>query len=189
MSYDLKNVFYLGAEHTYTNTLYNAANDQGAFKIDVSAYVDPISKGRARGQGLAVYKVWSRIAGDANGGNVLASQTGSLSYALTVKPFSAEFDGDGSVLSTGDLTPASDLNMYGAQYIAQASAEGGPTMPMSWLEPSEKVPYVVVRDTIWGIVQADVVLNANMYISYRIEAAMITLDTATLNQLLRTQTA
>jgi len=28
-----------------------------------------------------------------------------------------------------------------------------------------------------------------MHVSYRIEAAMITLDTATLNQLLRTQTA
>jgi hypothetical protein len=189
MAYDLKNVFYLGADHTYTNTVYDAVNDQGAFKIDVSAYVDPISKGRARGQGLAVYKVWSRIAGDANGGNVLAAQTGSISYALTVKPFSAEFDGDGSKLDTGDLTPASDLNMYGAQFIGQASGEGGTDVPHIWLEPSKEVPYVVVRDTIWGIVQADVTLNANLYVSYRIEAAMITLDTATLNQLLRTQTA
>ena len=189
MTYDLKNVFYLGADHEYTNSDYNAANDDGAFKIDVSAYVDPISKGRSRGQGLAVYKVWSRIAGDAIGGNVLAAQTGSISYALTVKPFSAEFDGVSVQLATNDLTPASDLNMYGAMFIGQASGEGGSDVPQPWLEPSKEVPYVVVRDTIWAIVRADVALNADMHVSYRIEAAMITLDTATLNQLLRTQTA
>ena len=191
MSYDLKNVFYLGAEHEYTNADYNAANDNGAFPIDVSAYVDPISKGRTRGQGLAVYKVHSRIAADAVGGNVLAAATGSICYALTVKPFTGEFDGTASGLVANDLLPTSDLNIFGAQYVCPASGAPGMTSGEieEWLTPSEKVPYVVVRDTIWGIVQSDVALGQDLHVGYRMECAMISLDTATLNQLLRTQTA
>ena len=191
MTYDLKNVFYLGANHEYTNADYNAVNDQGAFAIDVSSYVDPISKGRSRGQGLAVYKVHSRIAGDANGGNVLAAATGSIAYGLTVKPFSAAFDGTAGNFDTNDLTPASDLNIYMAQYVCPASGAPGMTSGIieKSLTPSEKVPYVVVRDTIFGVVQADVVLGQDLHVTYRMECAMITLDTATLNQLLRTQTA
>jgi hypothetical protein len=191
MTYDLKSVFYLGADHEYTNADYNAVNDQGAFGIDVSSYVDPISKGKRRGQGLAVYKVHSRIAADANGGNVIATATGSIAYALTVKPFSSDADGTTGLLTTNDLTPASDLNIYCAQYVCPASGAPGMTSGEieKSLEPSKEVPYVVVRDTIFGIVQSDVALGQDLHVTYRMECAMITLDTATLNQLLRTQTA
>ena len=56
-------------------------------------------------------------------------------------------------------------------------------------QPSEKVPYVVVRDTIFAIMSANVAFQADVLCTYRLECAMVSLDTATLNQLLRTQTA
>ena len=59
------------------------------------------------------------------------------------------------------------------------------------LEPSAEVPYVCVRDTIFQIFESSIAMSSadSMFISYRLECAMISLDTATLNQLLRTQTA
>ena len=59
------------------------------------------------------------------------------------------------------------------------------------LEPSMEVPYVVVRDTIFQIFETFIGMSSadSMCISYRLECAMIALDSSTLNQLLRTQTA
>ena len=51
MAYNLKDVFYLGATHEYPAATYGSAGVEGNIPIDVSAYVDPISKGRSRGQG------------------------------------------------------------------------------------------------------------------------------------------
>jgi hypothetical protein len=67
MSYTLKDVFYLGATHEYASSVYNAAAKEGNIPIDISAYVDPIAKGRQRGQGLAVYRVHAQVAGDSSG--------------------------------------------------------------------------------------------------------------------------
>ena len=50
MSYTLKDVFYLGATHEYPAATYSSAGVEGVIPIDVSAYVDPIAKGRQRGQ-------------------------------------------------------------------------------------------------------------------------------------------
>ena len=79
-----------------------------------------------------------------------------------------------------------------AQYNAPATippynGTGGTTI----LEPSDEVPYVCVRDTIFQIFQTGVAMSSgdSMFVSYRMECALVTLDTATLNQLLRTQTA
>ena len=57
------------------------------------------------------------------------------------------------------------------------------------VKPSTEVPYVVVRDTIFSAMTSAAAINADLVTSYRMECAMISLDTATLNQLLRTQTA
>ncbi|GAI84183.1 unnamed protein product, partial [marine sediment metagenome] len=65
MTYDLKSVFYLGNNHQYDGGA--AASKEWIAAIDVSAYVDPISKGRSRGQGLAVYKVHSSWQKDDGG--------------------------------------------------------------------------------------------------------------------------
>ena len=67
MSYTLKDVFYLGATHEYPHGTYGSAGIEGNIPINVSAYVDPIAKGRQRGQGLAIYRVHHQVAGTASG--------------------------------------------------------------------------------------------------------------------------
>ena len=191
MAYNLKDVFYLGATHEYPAATYGSASIQGNIPIDVSAYVDPISKGRSRGQGLAVYRVYHQVSGDAAGGPQAGDDEGAVTFGLTVKPYSDSGDNSGE-LENGDLRVDSDLAIYLAQYngpgtIPPYDGLGGTTI----LEPSDAVPYVCVRDTIYQILQSFVGMSTgdSMYISYRMECALVTLDTATLNQLLRTQTA
>lgn len=193
MSYSLKDVFYLGATHEYPHGTYNSAGVEGVIPIDVSAYVDPISKGRQRGQGLAIYKVHSQVAGNDMGGMQIVTDEGAATFGLTVKPYTTTGDGVTSIAS-GDLTPESDLAVYLASYTAPANrapGEGGGLVPQVTLEPSTDVPYVCVRDTIFQAFVTSVGMSSadSFFVSYRLECAMITLDTATLNQLLRTQTA
>ncbi len=195
MSYNLKDVFYLGANHTYAASSYNAAAKEGNIPIDISAYVDPIAKGKQRGQGLAVYRVHAQIAGDTSGSQQTATDEGQFTYGLTVKPYATSGD-DSGVIDAGDLTPESDLLIMGGFYCAPANlvpGQGGTggSGDLRFLEPSDEVPYVCVRDTIFQLMRTTVGLDTDddVTISYRLECAMITLDTATLNQLLRTQTA
>ena len=193
MSYSLKDVFYLGATHEYAASTYNSAGVEGVIPIDVSAYVDPIAKGRQRGQGLAIYKVHCQMAKTSMGGPHIATDEGAAVFGLTVKPYTTTGDGVTSI-AANDLTPESDLAVYLASYKAPASrapGEGGGSEVAESLMPSTDVPYVVVRDTIFQALVTSVGLSSsdNFQISYRMECAMISLDTATLNQLLRTQTA
>jgi len=193
MSYSLKDVFYLGSTHEYAAATYGSAGIEGVIPIDVSAYVDPISKGRQRGQGLAIYKVHCQMAGDTMGGMPIATDAGAATFGLTVKPYTTTGDGVTSIAAQ-DLTPESDLAVYLASYMAPASRApgygGGSAVEVS-LEPSKEVPYVCVRDTIFQALVTSVGMSSadSFHVSYRLECAMISLDTATLNQLLRTQTA
>ena len=186
MGYDLKNVFYLGNTQEYTNAY--AASEDSVQPIDVSAYVDPISKGRAKGQGLAVYNVHCQVS-TGSGCPTLAAETASMGLALSVKPYTTTGERLSGVITAGDLLASSDLLIYGTGFVGTASGEGSPNQETPWLEPSEKVPYVVVRDTIFQIMSANVVFEADVHASFRMECAMISLDTATLNQIFRTQTA
>jgi len=193
MSYNLKDVFYLGATHEYPHGSYGSAGIEGVIPIDVSAYVDPIAKGRQRGQGLAIYKVHAQVAGDSMGGMMIATDEGAATFGLTVKPYTTTGDAVTSI-AAGDLTPESDLAVWLASYTAPANrvpGQGGGLNPDVQLEPSADVPYVCVRDTIFQAFVTSVGMSSadSWYVSYRLECAMITLDTATLNQLLRTQTA
>ena len=193
MTYNLKNVFYLGATDEYPASTYASGGIEGNIPIDVSAYVDPIAKGRQRGQGLAVYKVHCQVAGDNTGQPQVGADAGQGALGLTVKPYTTSGHNSGA-LQQGDLTPESDLLIYGAFYTSPATrvpGQGGGMLPEVYCEPSEEVPYVVVRDTIFQIFENSVGMSSgdSFFISYRLECAMITLDSATLNQLLRTQTA
>ena len=92
------------------------------------------------------------------------------------------------------MTPESDLLIWGGFYTSPATmvpGQGSGMVSEVFCEPSDEVPYVCVRDTIFHCFETTTGLSANddYYVSYRLECAMITLDTATLNQLLRTQTA
>jgi len=193
MAYNLKDVFYLSAQHEFAHGTYGSAGIEGAIPLDVSAYVDPISKGRSKGQGLAIYKVHAQVAGDTTGTQGIPTDLGQANYGLTVKPFTVSGDAI-TQLGAPDLSCASDLAIYLGSYTAGGTASAGmscPPMGQSYLEPSADVPYVVVRDTIFQIFETSVGMSSadSMVVSYRMECAMISLDSSTLNQLLRTQTA
>ncbi len=190
MSYNLKDVFYLGAVHEYPHATYGSAGIEGNIPIDVSAYVDPIAKGRQRGQGLAIYKVHAQVAGNELGYLQNPADQGAASFGLSVKPFTTSGD-NSSALTGDDLACSSDLAIYLGNFTSPASNAMGVGIQNTTLEPSKEVPYVCVRDTIFQIFCTSVAMSSadSMFVSYRMECAMVTLDTATLNQLLRTQTA
>jgi len=190
MVYDLKNVFYLGNNQEYAGS--SAASKEWINPIDVSAYVDPISKGTKRkGTGLAIYKVHTSWQKD-DGAPPLESETAMMTMALSVKPYTTTGDVLAGEILFGDMQASNDLVIYGQTFIGGTG--GGALLGNSgvadpFVTPSEKVPYVVVRDTIFQIATTGFVIEADIQCSVRMECAMITLDTATLNQLLRTQTA
>jgi len=187
MTYDLKNVFYLGFFHEWASGAWGTK--ESVQPIDVSAYVDPISKGRTKGQGLAVYRVHHQVSAD-QGYPIKPAETAWMSMALTVKPYTETGDLLSGAVAYGDLSPSSDLMIQGDSFQGEGVSPNGPVNELiEFCAPSDKVPYVVVRDTIFAIASFEDALVADVINSYRLECAMISLDTATLNQLLRTQTA
>ena len=52
MAYNIKDVFYLSTSADVTK----ATAGFGSAQLDLSAYIDPIARGRTKGTGLAVYK-------------------------------------------------------------------------------------------------------------------------------------
>ena len=187
MAYNLKDVFYLAVEHEYENGTYNSAGKQGVLAVDISAYVDPIAKGSRRGQGLAIYKVWAQVGGSA-GRAVMPTEASGNMFTLSVKPFTSTGDGLSGVIGATDFGPASDVAIWAGQMFGTASYAGSEPDIKETLAPSPEVPYVCVRDTIYALFENNAGLTADILASYRLECSMITLDTATLNQLLRTQT-
>jgi hypothetical protein len=186
MAYDLKNVFFLGFEHQYDNGAWTAKDS--VQPIDVSAYVDPISKGRSRGQGLAVYRISHHLTA-SGGGPILPAEVAWMTMALSVKPYTTTGDII-DVVADGDLLPSNDLVIQGDSFQGEGtSPNGDANVLVEYVSPTEKVPYVVVRDTIFAVMSNAKAITADIKTGYRMECAMISLDTATLNQLLRTQTA
>jgi hypothetical protein len=182
MAYNMKDVFYLDtAIDTGTGT------GDGIATLDLSSYVDPIARGRSKGTGLAIYKVHFDICDDDGNSPVLASSAGtfragllSLSGAPAAAVGSASFNNN-------VLNASNDLMIAGVDYYGGATAAGDPP-PHVFLEPSKEVPYVVVRDQIILGINVTVGMGAGSSVKVRMECAQVTLDQATLNQLLRTQT-
>jgi len=188
MSYTLKDVFYLGFEHEWAAGAWTSKDSVQA--IDVSAYVDPISKGRSRGQGLAIYRVHHALS-QPDGTPISALNESEIGMALSVKPYATTGDLLSGEIAYGDLSPSSDLVIHADQFLGTASGGTGSTnnVLVETCSPSAEVPYVAVRDTIFAIMSGGATTTKEVFSTYRMECAMITLDTATLNQLLRTQTA
>ena len=69
-----------------------------------------------------------------------------------------------------------------------ANACTTPNMIVPGMKPSTEVPYVVVRDNVCLTYNIGDAITAASTLSVRLECAQVTLDQATLNQLLRTQT-
>jgi hypothetical protein len=192
MAYDVKSVFYLDT----TLALTNGAGGGASTQLDLSAYIDPIARGRAKGTGLAVYKVHFSVddasSNDPAGANI--ADTGIFRAALIAGLGTGEAAVSTVSFENNTINAANDLAVAGFDYYsADAFGTGvygmSPSVsPQLWLEPTEKVPYVIVRDNVCLVAEVAANFSNAIAVSVRMEVAQITLDQATLNQLLRTQT-
>jgi len=194
MAYDIKNVFYLDTELTLPLTAVTAPDESNTVQLDLSSYIDPIARGRSKGTGLAIYKVhWSVNASSEGGKPDVMTQAGSFRGGLIAgagfgTQSGATLTGTASFPSPNNALAVCGFDYYGARStIANASTPSG-TFTKTFLEPSKDVPYVVVRDNVCLMTTMLTAMSTIAYLSVRLECAQITLDQATLNQLLRTQT-
>jgi len=184
MAYTIKDVFYLD-----TSIATTTSTGDGAQALDISAYIDPIARGKSKGTGLAIYKVWFDVV-DEGGNNPVATTTnGQLRCAIMTNPGISSAAVGAISFANNTLNSANALVAAGADFAFGGSAAGDPPQPQqTWLMPSEKVPYVVVRDSVLLALVVGIAMGAAANVNVRLECAQITLDQATLNQLLRTQT-
>ena len=182
MAYNIKDVFYLDTQVDITA----ATGGAGSAQLDLSAYIDPIARGRQKGTGLAVYKVHFMFTDDANSEPVRAAETGVCSFGM-VAGLGIGDNATGAIALNADaLTPENQLVIASGSFYAPGAATT--TGKFVDVMPSTEVPYVIVRDNVALIYSVmDNFANGTL-ISVRLECAQISLDQATLNQLLRTQT-
>jgi hypothetical protein len=188
MAYDLKSVFYLDTSATITA----ATAGSGSAQLDLSAYIDPIARGRTKGTGLAVYKAHFVTSQDDRAEPIDDAEAGSFRAGLVA---GAGF-GD---TATGAIQPALNIftaannllvasyDFYGPKSMV-ANACTTTTMYNDMIKPSIQVPYVIVRDNVCLIYDVGDNMTTDTNLSVRLEVAQVTLDQSTLNQLLRTQT-
>jgi hypothetical protein len=182
MAYNIKDVFYLSTSATVTA----ATSGTGSAQLDLSAYIDPIARGRTKGTGLAIYKVHFSIL-DGDGAAVKPADPGVLTASMQAglgvgdNATGTAFQLSTSTFNTNALNIAT-IDYYGP--AAAASMDGIVTM----VKPSTEVPYVVVRDNACLVYGVRDQFTEDAVLSVRLECAQISLDQATLNQLLRTQT-
>ena len=99
----------------------------------------------------------------------------------------------GTAFSTEGFSMTNNLLISDASFFGPKSqiANANTTLsawPNTNVVPSEKVPYVIVRDNVCLVYMVGDVFIDDFILSVRLECAQISLDQATLNQLLRTQT-
>jgi len=194
MAYDIKNVFYLDTELTLETGTGVAKSD--TVQLDLSSYIDPIARGKSRGTGLAIYKVHYAVSGQSEGGTpVNTAESGIIRAGLIAgaglgSQTNATLSGTSNFPTPNNALCVMGFDFYGPDAFVGITAAPGPSGPLNrtFMEPSKEVPYVCVRDNVCLVSTALIAMQTTSYISVRLECAQITLDQATLNQLLRTQT-
>ena len=189
MAYNIKDVFYLST----SATIASGTSNGGSSQLDLSAYIDPIARGKSKGTGLAVYKVhWGIQPDGADSQPIDDGEVGTFAFGLIAglgvgdNATGALTLGDDSLQMTNSLLIGSG-SFYGPK--SQIAVANSPvTMWNVALMPDKDVPYVVVRDNCCLVYEVGDQMTAATTISIRLEVAQIPLDQATLNQLLRTQT-
>ncbi len=188
MAYNLKDVFYLDTEATITAATAGA----GSAQLDLSAYIDPIARGRQKGTGLAIYKVHFVTSQGATAEPIDDAEAGTFRAGL-VAGLGIGDNATGAVVPSQDIFKATNnllvasYDFYGPKSMI-GNASTTPDMYNMLMKPSTEVPYVVVRDNVCLVYDVGDNMTGDTDLSIRIECAQITLDQATLNQLLRTQT-
>jgi len=193
MAYNVKDVFYLSTSAIIASGTANG----GSAQLDLSAYIDPIARGRTKGTGLAVYKTYYSMGQSSAGEPIDDAEAGSLRFGLVAGLGIGDNATGAATLGTSTLAMTNALlvssgDFYGPKSMV-ANASTTPTMmngnPNSqYVSPSEQVPYVIVRDNVCLVYEVGDNFTSGHVLSVRLEVAQITLDQATLNQLLRTQT-
>jgi hypothetical protein len=190
--YDISDVFYLDTNLSL-GTDFDAGK-QVSSVLDVSSYVNPIGMGRSKGTGLAIYRVqftWSDTSGNRP---VTGAESSAFRAALLAGYDTTQATAAATDLATNQLSGSNDLMIAGVDYYAPSSTTAlansypASNSAMPFLEPSTDVPYVVVRDSIGLVAVNTMNTNLAMKVGVRLSCAIITLNQATLNQLLRTQT-
>ena len=188
MAYDLKNVFYLDTSAFITA----ATGGDGTAQLDLSAYIDPIARGRTKGTGLAIYRAHFNVSGATLAGAVSSTpvdpaEVGVMEYGL-VAGLGAGDNATGDIgLGTTTFLNTNNLLVSASQYYAPGATANMNGQYMT-VEASDEVPYVIVRDNVCLAYSIRDNFADGATISVRLECAQITLDQSTLNQLLRTQT-
>ena len=193
MGYNIKDVFFLDVNTTITA----ATGGNGSTQLDLSAYIDPIARGRTKATGLAVYRVMYSLSTTAIGSSPIdVAETGVCRFGMVAGAGIGD-NATGDVVLTATTTPqvSNNLAISGADYYGAKSTIANASTPLAngangtiFMEPSKDVPYVVVRDNVCLVYGQTETFAADMIINARLEVAQIGLDQATLNQLLRTQT-
>jgi len=193
MAYNIKDVFYLSTEATIAASTANG----GSAQLDLSAYIDPIARGRQKGTGLAVYKTYYSMGQATAGEPIDDAEAGSCRFGLVAGLGAGDVATGGrtnltSAFSMDNALLVSSGDFYGPKsMIANANTpcsmiNGNPSS--AYVGPSKDVPYVIVRDNVCLLYEVGDNFTSEHILSVRLEVAQITLDQATLNQLLRTQT-
>jgi len=188
MSYNIKDVFYLSTSATIAAATANGGSSQ----LDLSAYIDPIARGRSKGTGLAIYKVHVSVNRSGSGKPMDDAEAGTFNYGLLAGSGTGDVD-TGGITIAGSLFEATNSllvdsgTFYGAKSMIANASTPANTYHTA-LTPAPEVPYVVVRDNVCLVYQVGDNMTGATILSVRLECAQITLDQATLNQLLRTQT-
>jgi len=193
MAYTIKDVFYLSTSATIAASTGNG----GSAQLDLSAYIDPIARGRTKGTGLAVYKAYFVMSQDGTAEPIDDAEAGSCRFGLLAGAGFGDVATNGMTMSNTVLAATNALlvasgDFYGPKSMV-ANASTTPTMingdPNSqYVSPSVEVPYVIVRDNVCLVYEVGDNFTSEALLSVRLEVAQVTLDQATLNQLLRTQT-
>ena len=188
MAYNIKDVFYLST----STTIAAATANGGSAQLDLSAYIDPIARGRTKGTGLAIYKMHVGIMDDDKSSPIDDAESGVFSYGLLAGAGFGDIATGGMSAGDTSFSMTNSLLIGSGQFYGPksqvANASTTPTMFNTVLEPSTDVPYVVVRDNVCLVYQVADNMVGGTILSVRLECAQISLDQATLNQLLRTQT-
>ena len=191
MAYTIKDVFYLSTSATISASTANG----GSAQLDLSAYIDPIARGRTKGTGLAVYKAFFSMGQATTMEPIDDAEAGSCRFALLAGAGFGDVATNGLTLGTASGAATNALmvasgDFYGPKSMV-ANASSAPYGMMTadqWVKPSIEVPYVIVRDNVCLTYEVGDNFTSEHILSVRLEVAQISLDQATLNQLLRTQT-
>ena len=136
MAYNIKDVFYLDVSMSSSTS-----TGTGTAQLDLSSYIDPISRRGSKAQGLAIYKVHTSIT------ESLASVPGmDLDGSMRIGLVAGLGAGDTAVgsgtASTGFMSASNDLLVYGADYYQDTGVQYNNYR--EFLTPSKDVPYIVV---------------------------------------------